>query len=612
MTLSSDGTTLQIRSRRQFVQGCVTVGGTLVLGRFVTSCATTGSVVAARPQLVSLVGPTLDLVIATTRVRIGGHAAEATTVNGGVPGPEIRLREGQEVVLRVRNGLHEDTSIHWHGLLVPREMDGVPGVSFDGIPAGETFVYRFPIRQSGTYWYHSHSGFQEQTGIYGALVIEPSSPEPHAYDREYTIVLSDWTFENPNRVLANLKRYGGYYNFQRRTLANLGDEAGRMGFWGAVSDRFRWARMRMDSTDISDVTGVTYTYLFNGLAPDENWRGLFNPGERVRLRFINASAATYFDVRIPGLRLKVIQADGMNVAPVDVDEFRLAIAETLDVLVEPVEAAYTVFAEAMDRSGFARGTLATGPDVIAAIPARRPRPLLTMADMGMDHGAMGGEGHGRHDAQPSAMPSGHVSMSHDPPPAGSVQHQGHNMAGHCSAAVAAVSRHGDDEHGAGNSMIAAVARSRVSEPGVGLRDTSWRVLTYADLRRAVPGASTAPDPSREIELHLTGNMERYMWSFDGEQYRHDMAPIALRHGERVRFVLINDTMMAHPIHLHGMFFELEVGACERNPLKHTVNVQPAERTSFIVTATEVGRWAFHCHILYHMEAGMFRVVEVRA
>jgi len=582
MTVSSDGTALRIGSRRQFVKGCVTIGGTLVLGRFVTSCATTGSVVAVRPQLLSLAGPTLDLTIARTRVLIGGHAAEATTVNGGVPGPEIRLREGQEVVLRVRNGLHEDTSIHWHGLFVPPEMDGVPGVSFDGIPAGETFVYRFPIRQSGTYWYHSHSGFQEQTGVYGPLVIEPTSPGPHAYDREYTIVLSDWTFENPNRVLANLKRYGGYYNFQRRTLANLGDESDGMGFWGAVVDRFRWARMRMDPTDISDVTGVTYTYLFNGLAPDENWRGIFNPGERVRLRFINASAATYFDVRIPGLRLAVIGADGMNVAPVEVDEFRLAIAETLDVLVEPIDTAYTVFAEAMDRSGFARGTLATGPDVIAAIPARRPRPLLNMADMGMDHGAMGGE------------------------------HAGHNMTHQCSAAMTAVSRHGDDEHGAGNAMVAAVARSRVSEPGVGLRDTRWQVLTYADLRRAVPGADTAVEPSREIELHLTGNMERYMWSFDGEQYRHDMAPIALRHGERVRFVLINDTMMAHPIHLHGMFFELEVGACEHNPLKHTVNVQPAERTSFIVTATEVGRWAFHCHILYHMEAGMFRVVEVRA
>jgi CopA family copper-resistance protein len=515
--------------------------------------------------LISLAGPTIDLAVATTRVRIGGRAAEATTVNGGVPGPEIRLREGQDAVLRVRNGLQEDTSIHWHGLLVPPGMDGVPGVSFDGIPPGETFVYRFPIRQSGTYWYHSHSGFQEQTGIYGPLVIEPASPEPHAYDREYTIVLSDWTFENPSRVLANLKRYGGYYNFQRRTLANLGDEAGRMGFWSAVSDRFRWARMRMDSTDISDVTGVTYTYLFNGLAPDENWRGIFNPGERVRLRFINASAATYFDVRIPGLRLKVIQADGMNVSPVDVDEFRLAIAETLDVLVEPVETAYTVFAEAMDRSGFTRGTLATGPDVIAAIPARRPRPLLTMADMGMDHGAMGGEhaghsaqGHGSPDAQPATAPSGHASMSHEPSPAGPTQHQGHNMARKCSAALAVVSRHGDDEHGAGNAMVAAVARSRVSDPGVGLRDTSWQVLTYANLRRATPGAKTAPEPSREIELHLTGNMERYMWSFDGEQYRHDMAPISLRHGERVRFVLINDTMMAHPIHLHGMFFELEV------------------------------------------------------
>lgn len=566
-----------------------------------------------RRSLVTAGGESIDLHIAETRVAIAGARATATTINGGVPGPELRLREGQDVLLRVHNGMDVDTSIHWHGLLVPPGMDGVPGVSFPGIRPGTTFEYRFPIRQSGTYWYHSHSGFQEQTGIYGPIVIEPREPEPYDYQREFTIVLSDWTFENPHRVLANLKRYGGYYNYQRRTLANLGDEAERMGFWGALGDRLSWGRMRMDASDISDVTGATYTFLMNGLPPDENWRGIFRPGERIRLRFINASAATYFDVRIPGLPLQVIQADGMPIAPVETDEFRLAIAETLDVLVEPTRAAYTIFAEAMDRSGHARGTLATDRDSTAPVPGRRPRPLLTMADMGMDHGDMEGMDH-------SGAPAGGHGSDH-----GGGSHVGHGgMSGmdHSGASVASdaaprcrenlevVARHDDDGHGAGNAMVAETARSRITEPGVGLGQDGWRVLTYSQLRRAAPTPSS-PAVTRTIELHLTGNMERYMWSFDGEQYHPDMPDIVLRYGERVRFVLINDTMMAHPIHLHGMFFELDVGACEHNPLKHTVNVQPAERTSFVVTAHEVGRWAFHCHILYHMEAGMFRVVEVR-
>ncbi len=599
--------------RRQFLKTSIRAGGALLLGRFVTGCATSGAVAPMRRSLVTARGESIDLHIAETRVAIAGGRATATTINGGVPGPELRLREGQDVLLRVHNGLDVDTSIHWHGLLVPPEMDGVPGVSFPGIRPGTTFEYRFPIRQSGTYWYHSHSGFQEQTGIYGPIVIQPREPEPYDYQREFTIVLSDWTFENPHRVLANLKRYGGYYNYQRRTLANLGDEAERMGFWGALGDRLSWGRMRMDASDISDVTGATYTFLMNGLSPDENWRGMFRPGERVRLRFINASAATYFDVRIPGLPMQVIQADGMPVAPVETDEFRLAIAETLDVVVEPTRAAYTIFAEAMDRSGHARGTLATDQVSTAPVPGRRPRPLLTMADMGMDHGDMEGMDHGG--APTGGHGSDHGGGSHRGHAGMSgMDHGGASAAGdaapRCRENLEVVARHDDDGHGAGNAMVAETARSRITEPGVGLGQDGWRVLTYSQLRRAAPGPSTAA-VTRTIELHLTGNMERYMWSFDGEQYHHDMPDIVLRYGERVRFVLINDTMMAHPIHLHGMFFELDVGACERNPLKHTVNVQPAERTSFVVTAHEVGRWAFHCHVLYHMEAGMFRVVEVR-
>lgn len=594
--------------RRTFLSQCAAAGGAVLLGRFVTGCAVSGVLGPARRTLVVARGNTIDLHVAETRVAVAGQVATATTINGGIPGPELRLREGQDVLLRVHNAMGVDTSIHWHGLMVPPAMDGVPGVSFAGIRPGASFEYRFPIRQSGTYWYHSHSGLQEQTGIYGPLVIEPGEPEPYDVQREYTIVLSDWTFEDPHRVLANLKRYGGYYNFQRRTLANLGDEAERMGFWGALGDRLTWGRMRMDASDISDVTGATYTYLMNGLSPDENWRGLFRPGERVRLRFINASAATYFDVRIPGLPLRVIQADGMAVTPVETDEFRIAVAETLDVLVEPTRPAYTIFAEAMDRSGYARGTLATDAVAAAPVPERRPRPLLAMADMGMDHGTMSGMDHG---AKTTAGSDSMLGMDHGGMP--NMDQEGNNARGSdagCRQNLDLVARHNDDGHAAGNTMVAQMARSRINEPGVGLGNDGWRVLTYSQLRRATSGPSNQPF-TRTIELHLTGNMERYMWSFDGEQYRSGMPDIVLHHRERVRFVLINDTMMAHPIHLHGMFFELDVGACDRNPLKHTVNVQPAERTSFVVTANEVGRWAFHCHILYHMDAGMFRVVEIR-
>ncbi len=592
-------------ARRAFLQQGATAFGALALGRFVTGCASRPTV-PARSALVQVSGRVIDLNIAETQLAVAGRSALATTVNGGIPGPEIRLREGEDITLRVHNQMDETSSIHWHGLLVPPGMDGVPGISFDGIPAGKTFEYRFKLRQSGTYWYHSHSGFQEQTGIYGALVIDAKGKPSAEYDREYTIVLSDWTFENPTRVFRNLKAYGGYYNFQRRTLANLSEEAAKMGLLGALKDRMSWGRMRMDSTDIADVTGVTYTYLLNGLSPDENWRGLFKAGERVRLRFVNASAATYFDVRIPGLPVQVIEADGQPVKPVEVDEFRIATAETLDVIVQPTKAAYTIFAETMDRSGYARGTLSLDRKATAAVPQRRRRALLTMDDMGMDHGSMDMSG-GAMKVSAGGMDHaamGHGSMKMDEKP------KAPEATSACAAGVAVVGRHNKDDHGAGNSMVAQIARSRVAEPGLGLRDAKHRVLTYADLQRAQQ-VSTPPPPSREILLHLTGNMERYMWSFNGEQYHSGMPPIVLKRGERVRFVLLNDTMMSHPIHLHGMFFELEVGACGANPLKHTVNVKPAERTSFLVTAEEVGKWAFHCHILYHMAGGMFRVVEVR-
>lgn len=521
---------------------------------------------------------TFDLEIGRATVGIGERQARALTINRSLPGPLLRFREGETVVLRVTNTLEEDTSIHWHGIIVPNAMDGVPNVTFPGIRPGETFVYEYPVRQSGTYWYHSHSGLQEQLGVYGPIVIDPAEPDPVAFDREYVIVLSDWTFEDPHDVLANLKKMGGYYNFQRRTLMSL-----LRGEDGGLKDRLRWAAMRMDATDIADVTGYTYTYLLNGMAPGSNWTGLFRPGERVRLRFINAGAGTGFDVRIPGVPLTVVQADGQDVKPVTMDEFRIAIAETYDVIVEPPEdRAYTIFAETTDRSGYACGTLAPRAGMKAALPERRRRPVRTMADMGMDMSGM------------------------DMPAMGHGAHAGHGAPG--SAAPAAVP-HGPDGHGPGNQAIPEVTRARLSEPGAGLGEDGWRVLTYSDLRAAVPGYDHR-EPAREVELHLTGHMERYLWSFDGKKFSQRPEPIPFRLGERLRLTFVNDTMMEHPIHLHGMWMELENGSGMERPRKHTINVKPAERVSVLVTPDVPGKWALHCHILYHMETGMFRVVEV--
>jgi len=509
----------------------------------------------------------VDLAIARTPLSIEGRPASAVTINGSMPGPLLRFKEGESAVLRVSNGLEEDTSIHWHGIILPNAMDGVPGVTFDGIRAGETFTYEYPVRQSGTYWYHSHSGFQEQLGVYGPMILDPAEPDPFGYDREYVVLLSDWTFEDPHDVMGHLKKMGGYYNYQRRTAG---------GFFGSTADRLQWGRMRMDPSDLADVTGATYTYLMNGMPPSGNWSGLFRPGERVRLRFINAGAATYFDIRIPGLPMTVVQADGQNVQPVTVDEFRIAIAETYDVIVQPSQdQAYTIFAETMDRSGYASGTLAPRMGMAAALPARRPRPLRSMGDMGMNMAGMDMAG---------------------------MDHAGHDMG------AADGVPHGPDRHGVGNAAVPEQTRVRLSDPGIGLEDAAHRVLVYSDLRSVAPWYDTRP-PGRELELHLTGNMERYMWSFDGKKFSQAPDPIPFVMGERLRVTLVNDTMMEHPIHMHGMWMLLETGADALDPRKHTVNVKPAERLSFLVTVDAPGKWALHCHILYHMEAGMFRVIE---
>ncbi len=553
----------------------------------------------------------IDLSVDTLPFTVDGRTGSAVAVNGTVPGPIVRLREGEDAVLRVANRMKQATSIHWHGIILPAAMDGVPGVSYAGIAPGETFEYRFPVVQGGTYWAHAHDP-AELIGLYFPLIIEPRAPEPFRYQRDHVVVLSDWSFEDPARIIAKLKKQAGYYNYQRRTFGELVRDLRAKGWSGAMDERLEWASMRMDPTDYADVTGATYTYLVNGMSPQANWTGLFQPGERVRLRFIAAGAMTYFDVRIPNLKMMVVQADGQNVQPVEVDEFRLGPGETLDVIVQPEDRAYTLFAETMDRSGYARGTLAPRAGMSAALPERRARPLRTMADMGMDmedmegtdHGAMQGMDHSSmqgkdHGAMPAMDHGSMPGMDH-----GAMPGMEQEAAG--SAAV----MHGPDTHGPGNSAVPMQLRSRLDDPGEGFPEGS-RVLTYARLKSIAP----QPDrraPAREIELHLTGNMERYMWSFDGKKYSEAKAPIALREGERVRLVFVNDTMMEHPIHLHGMWMELENGAGAHRPRKHTLSIKPAERLTVAVTADALGQWALHCHLLLHMELGMFRVVEVSA
>lgn len=577
-----------------------------------------------------LTGEVIDLTIDETPFDVDGRIGPAVTVNQTIPAPLIRLREGQHVTLRVSNRLHESTSIHWHGLLVPPEMDGVPGVAFGGISPGETFVYRFPIRQSGTYWYHSHSGGQEMSGLYGPLIIDPLEAEPFRYDRDYVVMLSDWSFESPETLVDKLKKWAGYYNFQKRTAGEFFSDIERSGWIPTFADYLRWDGMRMDPTDFADITAYTATYLMNGRSPAANWTGLFRRGERVRLRFIDAASMTFFDVRIPGLKMTVVQADGQNVQPVVVDEFRIGPAETYDVIVEPDDSrAYTIFAETMDRSGYARGALAPRAGMQAGIPKRRPRPIRTMEDMGMrmtdmdmDMPGMSGGGHAMPDMGPSGGMEGMDHRQHGQadrmtdrdhmPHAPGMLHAEEISPGpprHSKIPGAEPVKHGPDDHGTGNQQVADYSWNRMHEPGRGLEDSDHRVLVYTDLRSLAPYPDQR-EPRRVIELHLTGQMDRYMWSFDGKKYSDAPAPIRLRHGERVRFTFVNDTMMEHPLHLHGLWMELENGTGAYLPRKHTVIVKPAERLSVAVSADAPGHWAFHCHLLLHMDTGMFRVVEV--
>ncbi|MBS0480966.1 MAG: copper resistance system multicopper oxidase [Proteobacteria bacterium] len=574
--------------RRSLIRAAAAGGGAYVLSAALPVWARSGTPGLAAP-MATVSGDDIALSIGHTMVSAGGREGHGVGINGASPGPVIRLKEGQKVRLAVTNTLAEESSIHWHGLLVPFQMDGVPGVSFPGIGPGQTYNYEFEVRQSGTYWYHSHSGMQEAMGMYGAIVIDPTGPDPVAFDREHVILLADWSFTHPHTLLRKLKAQGGYFNMQKQTLSGL-----LAGKDQSAKDRRMWGGMRMDPTDISDVTGSTYHFLVNGHDSMANWTGLFAPGERVRLRIINASAMTNFNVRIPGLPMTVVAADGQNVQPVETDEFQIAIAETYDVIVEPKsDEAYGFIAEAIDRSGQVRATLAPRLGMVAPIPAIRERPLLTMKDMGMGEmdmsgGDMAGMDHSKMaggDMAGMDMSGGSMNMR-DPSVAPQVK------------------------MGPGVATLAPMPMDRTGERPTGLEKVEHRVLTYHDLKSLVPNPDTRA-PSREVDLHLTANMERYMWSFDGQKFSENTEPIPFRHMERVRVNLINDTMMPHPIHLHGHFFEVVTGSPGHHPVKHTVNVLPGGKVSFDLTADGLGDWAFHCHMLLHMMSGMFRVVTVR-
>ena len=586
------------------------------------------------------------LTVDEVTIDTGDFRKQGIGYNGASPGPVLRFREGEDVTIHVTNNLDEPTSVHWHGLILPYQMDGVPGLSYPGIAPGETFTYRFPITQSGTYWFHSHSGFQEPDGAYGAIIIEPNGREPFRYDREYVVQLTDKHPHSGDRIMRNLKSSADYYNRQQQTVGDFWRDSKEQGLAATLKDRLMWGEMRMMASDIEDVQG--FTGLINGKGPEQNWTGLFKPGERVRLRLINSSAMTYFDVRLPGLKMTVVQADGNNVQPVIVDELRIGVAETYDVIVQPKDdKAYTLFAESMGRSGFARGTLAPREGMQGEIPELRPAPLLTMADMGMahagmdhgsmshgdmagmdhgsmNHGEMAGMDHGsmNHGAMAGMDHSGmnhgdmagmdHGSMNHGD--MAGMDHSGMNhgdMAGMDHGSMNRGDTAGMDHGNMSHGEAAALPADPFYAQGSGLIPQAYndgRFLSYADLRAQKP-LYEEREPTREIELRLTGNMERYIWSINGIK-ESDAEPIRLQYGERVRFKFVNETMMTHPMHLHGMWSILDVGAGQWNPVKHVISVAPGTTVYMETEVDAPGKWAFHCHLAYHAAAGMFRTVIV--
>ncbi len=593
-------------SRRRFVQG-LAAGGVLATtpAGLYASNKTQNPTDAHTGSAPVLSGRDIHLVVAESLVNFTGKPRMATTINGSIPAPTLHLREGDNVRIQVTNRLREHTSIHWHGIILPYQMDGVPGISFRGIAPGETFTYRFCLRQSGTYWYHSHSGMQELTGMYGAIIVEPRETQRQRADRDYVVLLSDWTDEDPMQVFHKLKKQGNYYNYHQPTVVDFFRDVSRTSLGQAIDKRRMWNQMRMNPTDLSDLSAATLTYLMNGVTPKGNWTGLFKPGECVRLRFINSAGSTFYDVRIPELKMRVVQADGVDIEPVTVDEFRFGPGQTYDVLVEPKTEAYTIFAQSMDRSGFARGTLTVRKDIVAPVPALDTPEWLSMADM------MGSMAHGNSSADHSmgqmSMPGmNHAGMGH------SMQHGGmkmdHREHAQALSRPSSTVRHARSEYGPSVDMRVDRPRTNLDDPGVGLRNNGRRVLTLADLH-SVGGPLDTRGPGREIELHLTGNMERYTWSIDGLEFGKS-TPVHMKYGERLRVILQNDTMMTHPMHMHGMWNELEDVEGRFVARLHTIPVQPAQRLSFLVTADALGRWAWHCHLMLHMDSGMFREVVV--
>lgn len=575
-------------SRRRFLKGILSSSLLLAVSPYFNKALAR----TKTPPIPELSGTEFDLTIAHTLINITGTEKYATTINGTVPGPTLRWREGDTVTLRVKNELSEETSIHWHGIILPYQMDGAPQISFTGIAPGDTFIYRFKVKQCGTYWYHSHSAMQEQTGLYGAIIIAPATPETNKPERDYVVVLSDWTDEDPLAVFSKLKKESAYYNFNQPTVIDFIQDVADKGLSSAIDERHMWNMMRMNRTDLADISAATYTYLINGYTAVDNWCGLVKSGEKVRLRFINAAAQSFFDVRLPGLKMTVVAADGQNVEPIDVDEFRIGLAETYDVIVAPDGHAHTIFAQSMDRTGFVSGTLATIAGLTAPVPALDKPEVLTMSDMmgSMNHAIdhdMAGMDHSKMSAEQMSQ------MNHD-------QHQ--------ASSPSPKVHHASTEFGASVDMRVETPRTNLDDPGIGLRNNGRRVLSYADLR-TLGGPLDARKPSRELELHLTGNMQRYMWSFDGVEYSK-AETVHFHYGERLRVILVNDTMMLHPIHLHGMWSDLETAEGEFQVRKHTIVVQPAQRVTFLVTADAMGRWLWHCHLFYHMHAGMFRDVVV--
>ena len=580
-------------NRRTFVKGVL---ATSIIASIPINLSA-NSKISTRKKTIELSGNTFNLSIEKIAVNVTGNPSIAKTVNGMLSGPTLRWKEGDTVTINVTNNLNEDTSIHWHGIILPASMDGVPGFSnFNGIKPGETFTYKFPILQSGTYWYHSHSGFQEQEGVFGAIIIEPKIKDPYEYDREYVISLSDWSDEKPSSVYRKIKLSSSYYNFKQRTVGDFIDEVKEKGFFEAFSERKMWNEMKMTDRDISDVSGYTYTYLMNGENPATGFKALFKNGEKIRLRFINSAAMTFFDVRIPGLKMTVVAADGNNIQPVTVDEFRIGVAETYDVIVEPeVNKAYSIFAQSIDRSGYALGALTFDEKVIAQTPQMDAFPILTHADMGM-----GGTSDNNSEHDMSTMETQKPTMNH-------------SMMGHDMSTMNSNQKKEipitklEESTGVQVDAVAMNPQYRLSDPGVGLRNNGRRVLTYADLKSLTP-TTNDKYPDREIILRLTGNMERYMWSINGITYK-DAKPLEFKYGERLRITYINDTMMNHPMHLHGMWSDLETGDDNYLPRKHTIVVQPGSKISFRVNVDAKGSWAYHCHLLYHM-TDMFRKVIV--